>query len=412
MTARLIPASALTSTPVSWLWSDRIPLGAITELIGGPGQAKSSIAYDLAARVTTARPMPACSGSAAPANVILLQAEDHPASRVVPALKAAGADLQRVHLFDRSREGGQPLLFPDDMGVIESAVTDLKARLLVLDPVASYINGNLQSEQSVRKSLMPFLTLADKHNCAVLVVRHLRKTGGRDPIHLGAGSIAFVALARSSLLVGNDPASENPHRHVLTLSKSNLGSAPSLAYRTVQRPDGTISVEWLGETETIAKDIALTTGSATEASAFHEAGYVLFSLLCDGPLPANEVCAARHASQGRKSNAVSGESCPRRQIHQTGHRQRLPVVLAIAQRRPNVPCIQESRLGLSYGSALPRCPRTAGSRPFCGLSGSWQPTPRRQRRPAAPIVNPTAAPHYGADTRKLFPSTICLEHQR
>jgi len=295
MTARLIPASALTPTPVSWLWSDRIPLGAITELIGGPGQAKSSIAYDLTARVTTGRPMPACSGAAAPADVILLQAEDHPTSRVVPSLVAAGADLAKVHLFDRLQDGCQPLLFPDDIAVIESAVANLKAKLVVLDPISCYLNGNLQNEQSVRKALIPFAMLAERHNLAVLMVRHLRKNGANDPIHRGAGSIAFVALARSSLLVGNDPLTDDSHRHVLTINKSNLASASSLVYRTVQRDVGTIAIDWLGETKVAARDLTSTAGSATDASLLHEAMYVLFSLLCDGPLPAKEV--ARRAAQ-------------------------------------------------------------------------------------------------------------------
>jgi hypothetical protein len=297
MSSRLIPASELVPLPLSWLWKGRIPLGALAELIGAPGQAKSSLTCDLIARVTTGKPMPGCAEPSAPADVILLQAEDHPANTVVPCLKAAGADLSRVHLCECSEPGCQPLVFPDDIDIIEAAAAEHKVRLIVLDPVASYIRASLQNEQSVRKALTPFVAIAKKYGLAVLMVRHLRKTGGRDPVHLGAGTIAFVALVRASLLVGNDPASDDPYRHVLTVSKSNLGSAPSMAYRTFQRADETIAVEWLGETETTAKDIALATGSTTEASAFREAAYVLYSLLCNGPLPASEV--AHRATQAR-----------------------------------------------------------------------------------------------------------------
>ena len=53
MDARLIPASELIPAPVTWFWEGRIPLGALTELIAAPGQAKSSVTYDLAARATT-----------------------------------------------------------------------------------------------------------------------------------------------------------------------------------------------------------------------------------------------------------------------------------------------------------------------------------------------------------------------
>lgn len=172
------------------------------------------------------------------------------------------------------------------MDVVESAVTALRATLVVLDPISCYLKANLRGEQSVRKALMPFVTLAEKHNLSVLMVRHLRKSGAGNPIHLGMGSIAFVALARSSLLVGNDPTNDDIHRHVLTLNKSNLASATSLVYRTVQHDDGAIVIEWLGKTKVAAKDLA--GGSASEAAALNEAMYVLYSLLCDGPLPAKE----------------------------------------------------------------------------------------------------------------------------
>ena len=289
MSSALIRACEITPSPVSWLWQGLIPLEAITDIAGGPGQAKSSILYDLAARITTGRPMPGCTATLASANVILLQAEDHPASRVVPSLLAAGADLAKVHLVDRLKDGYEPLTFPDDMSSVEAAVADVKAKLLVLDPVSCYLKGSLQSEQCVRRALTPFVKLAERHHLAVVMVRHLRKNGSHNSVHLGAGSIAFVALARSSLLVGNDPTADDIHRHVLTLNKSNLASSPSLVYRTVQRNDGAIVVEWLGQSQVVAKDLALATGAASEVSALQEGMYVLYSLLCDGPLPVKEV---------------------------------------------------------------------------------------------------------------------------
>jgi hypothetical protein len=155
----------------------------------------------------------------------------------------------------------------------------------------------LHNDQSVRKALLPLLALAEKHEVAVLIVRHLRKSGGRDPLHLGAGSIGFVALARSSLLIGDDPSSKDPHQHVLALNKSNLASAPSLLYRTACRDNGAITIEWGAETLVTAKDLAVAAGPASEPSALQEAMYVLFSLLSEGPLPASDV--AGRAAQAK-----------------------------------------------------------------------------------------------------------------
>ena len=52
---------------VTWLWSGRIPLGKLTVMDGDPGQGKSTIALDLAARVTRGWTMPDGDGGCAPA---------------------------------------------------------------------------------------------------------------------------------------------------------------------------------------------------------------------------------------------------------------------------------------------------------------------------------------------------------
>jgi hypothetical protein len=54
----LVPLSHVAPEPVLWLWRGRIPLGGITLLEGDPGDGKSTVMYDLAARVTTGRSMP------------------------------------------------------------------------------------------------------------------------------------------------------------------------------------------------------------------------------------------------------------------------------------------------------------------------------------------------------------------
>jgi hypothetical protein len=77
-------------------------LGALTVLDGDPGQAKSTLAYDVAARTTTGRGMPHGDGAAAPAGVVLLQGEDDLAAGVVLSLDRLwrAADVGRVPLLE------------------------------------------------------------------------------------------------------------------------------------------------------------------------------------------------------------------------------------------------------------------------------------------------------------------------
>ena len=124
---------------------------------------------------------------------------------------------------------------------------------------------------------------------AVLIVRHLRKSGARNSLYSGAGSIGIIAAARSALVVGHDPSADDRHQHILALNKSNLADAPSLAYRTIKHPDDTITVEWLGPSKYSAADITAAEAKADEHSVLREAMSVLYSILAKGPIPANEV---------------------------------------------------------------------------------------------------------------------------
>ncbi len=61
--------------PVAWLWKGHVPLGELTLFDGDPATNKSSATLDLAARVSTGRPMPDGSEGVL-GGVLLLQAED------------------------------------------------------------------------------------------------------------------------------------------------------------------------------------------------------------------------------------------------------------------------------------------------------------------------------------------------
>jgi hypothetical protein len=89
--------SEVIPEPVRWLWEGRIPLGKVTLLDGDPGVGKSTLAMELAARVTNGSAMPLVKGPPrGPADVVIFSGDDGLADTVLPRLKAAGADLSRI----------------------------------------------------------------------------------------------------------------------------------------------------------------------------------------------------------------------------------------------------------------------------------------------------------------------------
>jgi hypothetical protein len=193
------------------------------------------------------------------------------------------------------------------MPLVERAVEQVGARLVVIDPITSFFSGNLTCDQSARKALGPLAEFADRHNLAVVLIRHLTKSGRGNPLYRGAGSIAIIGAARSGLIVGNDPACDDKYQHVLAHYKGNRGSAGSLAYRTVRHDDGTITIRWLGASKCEADDI-IANGPKHERTQLQEAIVVLREILSDGSMLAKEVVKLAAEAQVAKRTLMRAKS--------------------------------------------------------------------------------------------------------
>jgi RecA-family ATPase len=214
------------------LWEGRIPLGAITVLAGDPGLGKSLLSLRLAADLTHGRLIHGQAG-----NALLLTAEDALAYTVRPRLEAAGADLTRVHAPSLTIEGlEEPFLIPDHARRLQAMIEEREAKLVVIDPLVAFLAGKIDSwkDSSVRQALAPLSKVAEQTGAGVLVIAHLNKGSGDDPLQRLGGSIGIAAAARSVLLLGrnpNDPNTERGSKRVLAQVKTNLGEpSKSLAY--------------------------------------------------------------------------------------------------------------------------------------------------------------------------------------
>ncbi len=314
--ARLLRLDAVAPRAVRWLWPGRIPLGKLTILDGDPGQGKSLLTLDLAARVSqgTALPDGARGDLDGPAGVVLLSAEDDPADTILPRLLAAGGDPSRVVLLQgvrevrgeeaagegAERERGVTLL---DLEAIRAAVMAVDARLVVIDPLMAYLGStDAHVDAAVRAVLAPLSRLSAELDVAVVVVRHLTKAGGGQPLYRGGGSIGFVAAARAGLLVAPDPDDASGRRRVLAVTKSNLAAhPPSLAY-AIEAPDGVPRVVWLGTCAHDARALLTAPAEAEERGALADAEAFLRDLLASGPVDTDRVKAeARKAGVAERT---------------------------------------------------------------------------------------------------------------
>ena len=87
---------------------------------------------------------------------------------------------------------------------------------------------NSHRDQDVRRALAPLAKLAEDTGAAVLIVRHLNKSSGGNPLYRG-GSIGIIGAARSALLVASHPEDES--RRVLATLKATSPSPRRLWLR-------------------------------------------------------------------------------------------------------------------------------------------------------------------------------------
>ena len=299
---------------LEWLWKGWLPKGKLVTGDGDPGLGKSTLALDIAATVTNAGTWPDGTRCEYPGDALLLSAEDGLADTVRPRLDAAGADVTRVHAIEGKSyfdpDSGQRYLRPltlADVTDLGDAMARTQARLLIVDVLMAFMPNGTDShkDQDIRRVLSALSAAADANGCTVLLLRHLNKAKGGDPLYRGGGSIGIVGAARSGLLVASDP--DDPTRRVLASVKSNLGVMPnSLAYRLVDSPEhGVARVEWEGISNHDAHGLLSTSrdDDPEAQSARRDVDDWLRLLLTDGPVESNKVFEDADAAGFSKDKA-------------------------------------------------------------------------------------------------------------
>lgn len=225
--------SQVKEQPVDWLWYPYIPCGKLTLLQGDPGEGKSTFMLNIAALLTRGMDMPDGFKITHPHTIVYQCAEDNVADTIKPRLMAAGADCNKVaYIIDDYGE----LTLEDTR--IEDTIRETKARLLILDPLQSFLvqDGDMHSAGRMRMVLGKLAGIAAKYNCAVVLIGHMNKSAGGKNLYRGLGSIDIAAIARSVLMIARDEAC--PEVRYMFPVKSSLAPEGSAISFTFSREHG------------------------------------------------------------------------------------------------------------------------------------------------------------------------------
>ena len=218
---KLIHMEDVVSKEVEWLWYPYIPYGKITIIEGDPGEGKTTLVLKLAAALSRGLPLP-CDDDKEyePIHIIYQTAEDGIEDTIKPRLEKAGADCSMIRVID---ETDKELSMTDDR--LEQAIIETGARLIILDPIQAYIGATVDMHRAneIRPVLKHLGIIAEKHNCAIILIGHMNKASGSKSTYRGLGFIDIQATARSVLLVAR--LRDKPNIRIMAHDKSSLAPA-------------------------------------------------------------------------------------------------------------------------------------------------------------------------------------------
>ena len=238
--------SSVEKTDIEWLWYPYIPYGKITLVEGDPGEGKSTFMLNVVSLLTRGLNMPDGFRTPEPVTVIYQCAEDSISDTIKPRLTEAGADCNRVaYIIDD--DGSLNL----EDSRIEKTIRNTGARLLILDPLQSFIpqDSDMKSASKMRSIMGSLAALAEKYNCAVVVIGHMNKASANKSLYRSLGSIDIPAIARSVLMICRDE--DEPAIRYMIPIKSNL--APE-GYPIGFLFDGSNGFKWLGRCDVVVPD--------------------------------------------------------------------------------------------------------------------------------------------------------------
>ena len=245
----IIKASEITPKEVRWLWYPYIPFGKVTLLQGDPGDGKSKLMLSLAALLSKGAPLPLADEdeSGEPMTVIYQTTEDDADDTVVPRFNSAGGDGDRLIFI---KEDEKSLTFGDDR--IREAVEKYNAKLLILDPMSSYIGDtcSMNNANETRAEFNHLIAVAKDTGCAIVIIAHMNKAKDTSPLYRTNGSIDIAGAARSILAVTRTANKQNPAERYLVQVKSNLAPMGSAILFEVADK----GVNFLDELELSAED--------------------------------------------------------------------------------------------------------------------------------------------------------------
>ena len=230
--------------------------------------------------------------------IIYQTTEDDADDTVVPRFNSAGGNGENLIFI---KEDEKSLSFGDNR--IAEAIEKYHAKLLILDPMSSYIGENcsMNNANETRAEFNHLIAVAKNTGCAIVIIAHMNKMRDINPLYRTNGSIDIAGAARSILAITRTPNKEAPAERYMVQVKSNLAPTGSAILFEVAEK----GVDFISEMEMTAEEafqsLAPKMGRPNEKEI--KAKEFLLEMLKDGEMLSSD-CEEKLEAAGFKKSTI------------------------------------------------------------------------------------------------------------
>ena len=208
---------------IEWLIEGLFPLRGLSVLAGPGGSGKGITVAQIVAYLTTGKPSEFFPSPApVTGTVLLISAEDDPASVLGPRMRAAGADMQKVHYMTPEKYAEQKKRGLQFGTALNGLVDKVHPVMVVVDPYQHFLPKGTSTNcgEQLREALRGIEEKSKREGFGVILVAHTNKKLGTDARQLLAGAGELWNFARSVVMVG---VAKESGKTYLTQVKTNGG---------------------------------------------------------------------------------------------------------------------------------------------------------------------------------------------
>ena len=261
-----------TPKKIEWLWKPYIVKGNINIIMGDGGLGKSYLITWLVSAISKGAKIPFSNINFKKGTSILQNAEDDPDTTILPRLMLNDVDVSKIGAFNEEKE----FLEVQQIKRLEDRIKEFNPEVVVLDPRQSFVGDiNINSQNEVKNALKPLKQLAQKYNCAVIMIMHLNKNNSAKASQRANGSTEFITSSRSAILITENP--ENTSERLFIPIKTNLMKENEKNTLSFKINDNGI-IEWLDNKGKVNADIILNSFETQDVLQSIAKGFIIGAL--------------------------------------------------------------------------------------------------------------------------------------